>query len=81
MDPTLKDILEEIRQLRRDLLVSKKQMISVKELAQQLGCAPKTIRNQLSLGTFPIQVVRSSAGLRFRQEDVDWYIQEELADG
>ncbi len=50
-------VLQELRQLRSELQASKpiKRLLSIPETADYLGISPKTIRNMLSLGTFPVK--------------------------
>ena len=78
---TLQNVMDEIAQLRQDMRTERRKLLSVNELAAQLGCSSKTIRNKLALGDFPIQTVRTAVGLKFRQVDVDYYVDEVLDDG
>ena len=46
-------------------------LIDIEDLSQQLKVPPKTIRNKLSNGTWPILPIRIGRALRWRQSDVD----------
>ena len=46
-------------------------LIDINDLAQQLKIPPKTIRNKLSNGTWPLEPVRIGRALRWRQSEVD----------
>ena len=81
-EPTLGLLLAEIRALRTDLKASRsKKLLSVEDVAQELSCSPKTIRNQLSAGTFPIRAVRSAGGVRFTRANVNAYVDSLGAQG
>jgi DeoR/GlpR family transcriptional regulator of sugar metabolism len=74
MNSEFKAILAEIRQLRQDLKASRSKLLTVDDLAQEMALSPKTIRNQLSAGTFPIRAVRSAGGVRFTRMSVEDYV-------
>ncbi len=46
-------------------------LIDINDLSQQLKIPPKTIRNKLSDGTWPLVPVRIGRALRWRQAEVD----------
>jgi predicted DNA-binding transcriptional regulator AlpA len=46
-------------------------LIDIKELADRLRIPPKTIRNKLSNGTWPIAPLRIGKALRWRESDVN----------
>ncbi len=73
-EPTLANIFEELQQLRYDLRASGKALLTVPETADFLGLAPKTIRNQLSTGTFPVQATRLGGRVLFRRSDLERYV-------
>lgn len=50
------------------------QLIDINDLAGQLKVPPKTIRNKLSNGTWPIEPLRIGKALRWRQSDVNAFI-------
>lgn len=70
----IEKILQEIQALREDLQLSHKLLLTIDELAQVLGASPKTIRNQLSAGTFPIKPRRIGGRVFFRRRDVEEYV-------
>jgi predicted DNA-binding transcriptional regulator AlpA len=74
-EPTLAEVLSELRQLRSDLKLSRRSLLSIPEVADVLNLSQKTIRNQLSLGTFPIKAVRAAGGVRFTKLAVEAYVQ------
>jgi excisionase family DNA binding protein len=67
----IQNIFSEIRRLRRELKTGKRKLLSVNETAAYLGISPKTIRNKISDGTFPIKPVRLSGRVLFRIDDLD----------
>lgn len=73
-EPTLANILEELQRLRHDLKASGKALLTVPETAAFLGLAPKTIRNQLSAGVFPVRATRLGGRVLFRRIDLDRYV-------
>jgi predicted DNA-binding transcriptional regulator AlpA len=46
------------------------QLLDIDDLAKALRIAPKTIRNKLSNGTWPIEPVRIGRAIRWRESDV-----------
>lgn len=50
------------------------QLIDINDLADQLKVPPKTIRNKLSNGSWPIEPLRIGKALRWRQSDVNLFI-------
>ena len=79
-EPTLAAVLAEIRQLREDIRASRAGLLTVDGVALELALSPKTIRNQLSAGTFPVKAVRSAGGVRFRRADLVAYVDSLGAD-
>ena len=53
-------------------------LIDINDLSQQLKIPPKTIRNKLSNGTWPLAPVRIGRALRWRKSEVDRLISGEL---
>jgi len=47
------------------------QLIDINDLAERLKVPPKTIRNKLSQGTWPVAPVRIGRALRWRESDVN----------
>jgi predicted DNA-binding transcriptional regulator AlpA len=45
-------------------------LLDIEDLANRLKIPPKTIRNKLSDGTWPISPVRIGRALRWRESDV-----------
>jgi predicted DNA-binding transcriptional regulator AlpA len=45
-------------------------LLDIEDLANRLKIPPKTIRNKLSNGTWPISPVRIGRALRWRESDV-----------
>ncbi len=46
-------------------------LIDINDLSRQLKIPPKTIRNKLSNGTWPLDPIRIGRALRWRQSRVD----------
>ena len=67
----IQNIFSEIRRLRLDLKAGKRKLLSVNETVAYLGISPKTIRNKISDGTFPVKPVRLSGRVLFRVDDLD----------
>lgn len=51
------------------------ELIDIQELSEQLKVPEKTIRNKLSEGNWPLQPLRIGRSLRWRQSDIDEYIE------
>ncbi len=51
-------------------------LIDIRDLSEQLKVPEKTIRNKMSEGNWPLQPIRIGRSLRWRQTDVDAYIEE-----
>ncbi len=49
-------------------------MMGIKELAEYVGVKPQTIRNKISLGTFPIPTKKIGRLLKWDRRDVDRYL-------
>ena len=73
-DPTLADVLAELRRLREDIQASSKPLLTVPEAAEYLGISPKTIRNDLSTKTFPVKPVRWGKRVLFRRQELNQLI-------
>ncbi len=56
-------------------------LIDIKDLSEQLKIPPKTIRNKLSNGTWPIPPIRIGRALRWRQSDVDRLVMGKGSEG
>ena len=54
------------------------QLVDIKDLGEQVKIPPKTIRNKLSNGTWPILPIRIGRALRWRQSDIDRFIRGEI---
>jgi excisionase family DNA binding protein len=74
MSADLKMVLAEIRDLRKEIQVSKKRLFPIPEAAEYLGISPRTIQNDLSRKVFPVKPVRYRGKVLFRREDLDTYI-------
>ena len=46
-------------------------LIDINDLASQLKIPPKTIRNKLCNGSWPLEPIRIGRALRWRQTEVD----------
>ena len=53
------------------------QLIDINDLASILKVPPKTIRNKLSNGTWPILPIKIGKALRWRPSDIDMYLSEQ----
>ncbi|PLX37827.1 MAG: excisionase [Hyphomicrobiales bacterium] len=51
-------------------------LIDIRDLSEQLKVPEKTIRNKLSDGKWPLHPIRIGRCLRWRQSDVDAYIED-----
>jgi excisionase family DNA binding protein len=72
----LKTVLTELRQIKEGLRLASKKLLSVEETAAMMGSSPKTVRNQLSQGTFPVKEVRRGSRVLFKRREVERYIDE-----
>lgn len=73
-EPDLKMVLAELRELRKELRVPVKRLLTVDETAHYLGLAPKSIRNGLgpkAVKPFPIKSVKVAGRVLFRREDLE----------
>ena len=73
MDDKNKDfskILAELKEIRRLLGAGQKLFLTVDEAAASLGLSPKTVRNQLWLGTFPVKAHKYGGKRLFRTADL-----------
>ena len=71
----LKTVLTELRQIKEGLRLASKELLSVEETAAMLGSSPKTVRNELSKGSFPVKEVRRGSRVLFKRRDVLAYIE------
>jgi excisionase family DNA binding protein len=69
--PNDEQILKELRQIRRLMGAGQKRLLTVDEAAASLGISPKTIRNRLSSGNFPIKSVKLAGRTLFKVSDID----------
>ncbi len=77
-EPTLADLLVEIRELRRELRAPARRLLTVPEAAAYLCLSSKTVRNRLgpkAAKPFPVKPVRLAGKVLFRLEALDAYIQ------
>ncbi len=65
--------MEVIKKLSSTVAMEKR-MLGINELADYLGLAVQTVRNQLSAGTFPIRTKRFGRLLKWDRRDVDRYL-------
>jgi len=70
----LKTILGELLQIKEGLGLGSKELLSVEEVATMLGSSPKTVRNALSKGTFPIREIHRGSRVLFKRREVLAYI-------
>ena len=78
-EPTLSDVLNELRQLRREIKSNSKAMLTIPEAAEYLGISPKTIRNGVGPKAkypFPVKPKRIGKRVLFRRTDLDQFISE-----
>jgi predicted DNA-binding transcriptional regulator AlpA len=78
-----KEILSEIRELRKALMVPRRRLLDIKETAIYLGIAARTIRNKIgpkAVQRFPVKPLRIGGKVLFRQEDLDRFIDEMAAE-
>ena len=52
-----------------------KRLLNIEELSQYLGIGAQTIRNRLSLGTFPIPAKKICGRVKFDVRDVEKYLE------
>jgi len=70
LKPILEAILSELRAMRETTARPVKDFLTVEELAVQLGIAPKTIRNRISAGAFPLKPRKIGGRILFRAADL-----------
>jgi predicted DNA-binding transcriptional regulator AlpA len=51
-----------------------RRMMGIEELAEYIGLKPQTIRNRISLGTFPIPTKKIGRLLKWDRKEVDQYL-------
>jgi predicted DNA-binding transcriptional regulator AlpA len=66
-----RELLLEIQQLKKP-----KRLFTIEETGHYLGLAPKTIRNYLSDGIFPVKPKKIGGRVLFRKDDLDKFIDE-----
>jgi predicted DNA-binding transcriptional regulator AlpA len=79
-----KEILSEIRALRKESVAPRRRLLNINETATYLGISARTIRNRTgrsAVRRFPIKPVRLGGRVLFRQEDLDQFIDEMGAKG
>ena len=64
-------LLNDIRNLPERWTGMDDYLIDIQDVARQLKIPPKTIRNKLSNGSWPLKPIRIGRALRWRQVDVD----------
>ena len=76
-------ILAELQEIKRMLGAGQKRLLTINEAAAALGLSPKTIRNRLSAGSFPIKAVRLAGRTLFKVADLDQLVDQlgEAGDG
>ncbi len=78
-----REVLAEIRQLRKDLLAPRRRLLTVEETAQYVGLSPKTIRNMIgpkAPRAFPVKPVKMGGRVLFKIEALDQMIDGMTAD-
>jgi hypothetical protein len=53
-----------------------KRLLGIEELGEYIGIRPQTIRNRLSLGTFPIPAKKICGRVKFERTDVEKYLEK-----
>lgn len=76
-----REVLAEIRELRKQLLAPQRRLLPVEQAADYLGVSPKTIRNGLGPRVVKPFPVRCGGRVLFRKEDLDEYIDRLAAEG
>lgn len=73
----LNEVLQELRQLRKELRSPAKRLLTVEETARYCGIAGKTLRNGLgpkAAKPFGVKPVKVGGRVLFRREDLDAFI-------
>jgi hypothetical protein len=76
-EPSLAQVLAELKELRKELKAPAKTMFTVDEAAHYLGLSPRTVRNGLgpkAVKPFPVKPVRVAGRVVFRLSDLDAYV-------
>jgi hypothetical protein len=76
-EPTLKDVMAELQELRKELRFSHRSLMPIEEAAVYLGISPKTIRNGLGPAAkhpFPIRPVKLGGRVLFEKKSLDSFI-------
>ena len=77
MDNNLEKIEKRLEKIETALLKIQgtKPLLSIDEMAPRVGRSPKTVRNLLSKGTFPLKPIKVGRRVFFRARDVAAYIE------
>lgn len=70
-DLHLQKILAELKELKRMIGAGHKRLLTVDETAVALGLSPKSIRNRLSTGEFPLKAVKLAGRTLFKAKEID----------
>lgn len=71
------EILKELQKLRKEMMLGNKRLLDVREAANYLGLAERTVRKGVApkaVKPFPVKPVRYGGKVLFRREDLDAYI-------
>jgi predicted DNA-binding transcriptional regulator AlpA len=52
-----------------------KRLLGIEELGEVIGIRPQTIRNRLSLGTFPIPAKKVCGRVKFDRKEIERYLE------
>ena len=77
MDADLQVVLDELRELRKELRTGTNRLLKVDEAATKLGISERTLRNRLgprATKPFPVRPVKVAGRVLFRVSDLDQYI-------
>jgi predicted DNA-binding transcriptional regulator AlpA len=53
-----------------------RRLLGIEELGEYIGIKPQTIRNRLSLGTFPTPAKKICGRVKFEKKEVEKYIEK-----
>jgi predicted DNA-binding transcriptional regulator AlpA len=71
MEDLYRRVLVELADLRQILKAGKKRLVTIDEAAHVLGVSPKTLRNKLSLGAFPLKTVKLGGRRLFKLVEIE----------